>query len=93
MAKNSARAAALLEDLKAYNPERLAYLKENTKEDILTYLEKFLDEVDENERQTFENMKKRIPKNLGPEKYAQEEEWKRQQARELAQEQVNSLLR
>ena len=49
--------------------------------------------VDERERMTLTALEARIPKNLDPMEYQQELNWKKQQARELANEEVNSLLR
>ena len=92
MGKNAQRAKDLLEDVKMYNPALIKQLKKERTEP-LEYLVKFLDMVDERERMTLTALEARIPKNLDPMEYQQELNWKKQQARELANEEVNSLLR
>ena len=88
MGKNSSRAKALIEDLKDYNPRLLKELKHPQ-----ASLEKFLDDVEERERETLEILKRDIPEGLDEQEYARELNWRRQQAQELANEEINSLLR
>ena len=92
MGRNAQRAKDLMEDMKIYRPDRLEeWKKQGIKP--LEYLEKFLDGVDEREQKTLEVLKERIPQGLDPLEYEQELNWKRQQAMEIANQEVNSLLR
>ena len=83
---NRERAEALMEDMETWNPEEAE--KTNVKE-----LEKFLDGLDEKERRYVEAMSKDIPKDLSPLEYEQELNWKRQQARELINEEISQMYR
>ena len=83
---NNGRAAALMEDMETWNQEEAE--KTNVKE-----LEKFLDGMDEKERRMVETMARNIPKNLSPLEYEQELNWKRQQARELINEEISQRYR
>ena len=83
---NQERAKALMEDMETWNPEEAE--KTNLKE-----LEKFLDGMDEKERRYVETMAKNIPTNLSPLEYEQELNWKRQQARELINEEISQRYR
>ena len=91
MGQNADRAEALMKDLKVYNPRRLKEMKKQG--NVLKQLETFLDGVDEKEASILETLKAKIPQGMEPEAYEQELNWRRQQAREMAQEEVNQLLR
>ena len=88
MSDQTDRAKALIEDLKEYNPKLLKSMKNPLKE-----LEKFLEDVEKRKLETLEVMKERIPAGLDPLEYQQELNWKRQQAEEIANAEINSLLR
>ena len=92
MGRNAQRAKYLMEDMKMYKPDRLEEWKKQGRKPR-EYLEKVLDGVDEREQKTLEVLKERIPQGLDPLEYEQELNWKRQQAMEVANQEVNSLLR
>ena len=49
--------------------------------------------MEEREQETLEILKRDIPEGLDEQEYARELNWRRQQAQELANEEINSLLR
>lgn len=84
------RAKALMQDVKDSNPQ---LLKELEKEGLNpeTYLEQKVEKVRSREEEILEVLKERIPKGLSPLEYERELSWKRQQAMELANEELKSL--
>ena len=86
MGYNRDRAEMLMEDIKAWQPER-------AKKTSIKKLEKFLDQMDEKQDELLQTMIAKIPKNLPPEEYEQEVSWKRQEAQELIQEEISQLYR
>lgn len=92
MGVNASRAEALLQDLNDYNPKVIREIKKEGNPP-LKFLEWFLDMVDQKEMEILEVLKEEIPANLDPLEYEQELNWKRQQAKELANEMVSQLLR
>lgn len=87
-----AKAKALLVDVKTYNPALLEELKADGIQP-LEYLEKRVRQAEQSEKEYMKMFRERIPQDLDPLEYERELNWKRQQARELAQEELNSLLR
>ena len=84
------RAKALMQDVKDSNPQ---LLKELEKEGLSpeTYLEQKVEKARSREEEILEVLKERIPKGLSPLEYERELSWKRQQAMELANEELKSL--
>lgn len=84
------RAKALMQDVKDGNPQLLKELEQeglNPEE----YLEQKVESARSREEEILDVLKERIPKGLSPLEYEQELNWKRQQARELANEELRSL--
>lgn len=88
---NKKRAQELMQDLAENNPELLTKLQ--TEGDPQEYLEQKLNSVDDKAAQILTVLIQRIPKGLDPLAYEQEVNWKRQQAIELANEEVRQMLR
>ena len=84
------RAKALMQDVKEGNPQLLKELEQeglNPEE----YLEQKVETAKSREQEILDVLKERIPKGLSPLEYERELNWKRQQAREIANEDLRSL--
>ena len=84
------RAKALMQDVKDGNPQ---LLKELEKEGLNPeeYLEQKVETAKSREEEILEVLKRDIPQGLSPLEYERELNWKRQQAQEIANEDLRSL--
>ena len=86
------RAKALMQDVKDGNPQLLKELEQeglNPEE----YLEQKVETAKSREEEILEVLKRDIPQGLSPLEYEQELNWKRQQARELINEEISQRYR
>ena len=84
------RAKALMQDVKDGNPQLLKELEQeglNPEE----YLEQKVETARSREEEILEVLKRDIPQGLSPLEYERELNWKRQQAQEIANEDLRSL--
>ena len=84
------RAKALMQDVKDGNPQLLKELEQeglNPEE----YLEQQVETAKSREEEILEVLKRDIPQGLSPLEYERELNWKRQQAQEIANEDLRSL--
>lgn len=84
------RAKALMQDVKDGNPQLLKELEQeglNPEE----YLEQKVETAKSREEEILEVLKRDIPQGLSPLEYERELNWKRQQAQEIANEDLRSL--
>ena len=84
------RAKALMQDVKDGNPQLLKELEQeglNPEE----YLEQKVETAKSREEEILEVLKRDIPQGLSPLEYERELNWKRQQAREIANEDLRRL--
>ena len=84
------RAKALMQDVEDNNPQ---LLKELEKEGLNpeAYLEQKVESARSREEEILDVLKRKIPQGLSPLEYERELNWKRQQAMELANEELRSL--
>ena len=84
------RAKALMQDVEEGNPQ---LLKELEKEGLNPeeYLEQKVETAKSREEEILEVLKRDIPQGLSPLEYERELNWKRQQAQEIANEDLRSL--
>ena len=88
---NRQRAKDLVQDMEDYNPQELKRMKK--KGNIQKQMEEVLDRNDRTKKSLEETLISQIPKDLPPEEYQAEVNWRRQQAMELAQEEISAMYR